>query len=79
MDPVDYSAYLQSQLNFLRLLQDYLDQQIAKHRTLEKNNPDYFDSYPFEDTLNRYYNVLLRVQELSRSIRDLQKQLLQDN
>jgi hypothetical protein len=79
MDPVDYSAYLQSQLNFLKLLQDYLDQQIAKLRTLEKNNPDYFDSYLFEDTLNRYYNVLLRVQELSRSIRDLQKQLLQDN
>jgi hypothetical protein len=75
MDPMDYSTYLQSQLNFMKLLQDYLDQQIAKLRTLEKNNPDYFDANSFEEVLNSYYNALLRIQDLYRSIRETLRHL----
>jgi hypothetical protein len=67
-DPLD-TSFFKNQLSFLNLLQDHMEQQISKIRFNEKNHPEFFDANNLEDVLNDYYNVLLRLQDLCRSIR----------
>jgi hypothetical protein len=67
-DPLD-TSFFKNQLSFLNLLQEYIDQQIGKIRFIEKNHPEFFDAHDLENVLNDYYNVLLRLQDLCRSIR----------
>jgi hypothetical protein len=63
------TSFFKNQLSFLNLLQEYMDQQIGKIRSIEKNHPEFFDANNLKDVLNDYYNVLLRLQDLCRSIR----------
>jgi hypothetical protein len=74
MSSIDKS-YLQGQLNILNSLQNYLDHQISKFREVERNHPEFFDAQGLEDVLNNYYNVLLRIKDLVRSIREVQRYL----
>jgi hypothetical protein len=64
------TTFLKNQLSFLNLLQEYMEQQIGKIRSIEKNHPEFFDAHGLEDVLNNYYNVFLRLQDLCRSIRE---------
>jgi hypothetical protein len=68
-------SYLQGQLSILNSLQNYMDRQISKFREVEANHPEFFDAQGLEDVLNNYYNVLLRIQDLARSIREVQRYL----
>jgi hypothetical protein len=67
--------YLQGQLSILNSFQIYFDHQISKFRDVEKNHPEFFDAQGLDDVLNNYYNVLLRIQDLTRSIREVQRHL----
>jgi hypothetical protein len=68
-------SYLQAQLSLLNSLQNYMELQIGKFRDIERNHPEFFDSHGLDDVLNNYYNVLLRLQDLARSIREVQRYL----
>jgi hypothetical protein len=74
MEPLD-TSFIQDQLNFLNTLHNYIEQQIGKFRDIEMNHSEFFDAHGFEDVLNNYYNLLLRLQDLCRSIRDLLRHL----
>jgi hypothetical protein len=59
-DPLD-TSFFKNQLSFLNLLQKYMDQQIGKIRSIEKNHPEFFDAHDLEDVLNNFaqtYNSL---------------------
>jgi hypothetical protein len=74
MSSID-STLLQGQLNILNLLQNYIDHQINKFCEVERNHSEFFDAHGFDDVLNNYYNVLLRLQDLCRSIREVLRHL----
>jgi predicted glycoside hydrolase/deacetylase ChbG (UPF0249 family) len=74
MTPID-NSYLKGQLSILNSIQNYIDHQISKFREVEKNQPEFFDAHGLDDVLNNYYNVLLRLQDLTRSIREVQRYL----
>jgi predicted glycoside hydrolase/deacetylase ChbG (UPF0249 family) len=69
------NSYLQGQLSILNSLQNYIEHQINKFREVEKNQPEFFDAHGLDDVLNNYYNVLLRLQELTRNICEVQRYL----
>jgi predicted glycoside hydrolase/deacetylase ChbG (UPF0249 family) len=69
------SSYLKGQLSILNSLQNYIEHQISKFREVEKNQPEFFDAHGLDDVLNNYYNVLLQLQDLTRSIREVQRYL----
>jgi hypothetical protein len=70
MSTID-NTFLQGQLSILNSLQNYIEQQIGKFRDIEKNHPEFFDAHGFENVLNNYYNFLLRLQDLCRSIKEV--------
>jgi hypothetical protein len=74
MSSID-NTLLQGQLSILNSFQNYVDHQINKFRDIEKNHPEFFDAHGFDEVLNNYYNVLLRLQDLTRSIREVQRYL----
>jgi predicted glycoside hydrolase/deacetylase ChbG (UPF0249 family) len=74
MSSID-STLPQGQLSILNSIQNYVDHQIAKFRDVEKNHPEFFDAHDFDEVLNNYYHVLLRLQDLCRSIREVLRHL----
>jgi hypothetical protein len=74
MDSID-NSYLQGQLSILNSFQNYIDQQINKLREVERNHAEFFDAHGLDEVLNNYYHVLLRLQDLTRSIREVQRYL----
>jgi hypothetical protein len=74
MSSID-STLLQGQLSILNSFQNYVDHQIKKFRDVEKNHPEFFDAHGLDEVLNDYYNVLLRLQDLCRSIREVLRHL----
>jgi hypothetical protein len=73
MSSID-STLLQGQLSILNS-KNYMDHQISKFRDVEKNHAEFFDAHGFDEVLNNYYHVLLRLQDLSRSIREVLRHL----
>jgi hypothetical protein len=69
------NSYLQGQLSILNSFQIYIEQQINKFREVEKNQPEFFDAHGLDEVVNNYYNVLLRLQDINRSIREVQRHL----
>jgi hypothetical protein len=69
------STLLQGPLSILNSFQNYVDHQINKFREVEKNNAEFFVAHGLDDVLNNYYNVLLRLQDLCRSIREVLRHL----
>jgi hypothetical protein len=74
MSSID-STLLQGQLSILNSIQNYIDHQINKFRDTEKNHPEFFDAHGLDEVLNNYSHVLLRLQVLCRSIREVLRHL----
>jgi hypothetical protein len=69
------NSYLQGQVSILNSIQNHIDHQINKFREVERNQSEFFDAHGLDEVLNNYYHVLLRLQDLTRSIREVQRYL----
>jgi hypothetical protein len=69
------STLLQGQLSILNSIQNYIDHQISKFRDNERNHPEFFDAHGLDEVLNNYCHVLLRLQDLCRSLREALRHL----